>query len=208
MPEMYREEKMREFINLRQKSMTVAENEVKFTQLSPYAPMMVATERDKCRRFEDGLHYDIRSRLTLSDTRTYQELRAAATRVERLLKENERYQAARNSKRTAEQSGGESSDRSGKKSRYSTLTRSQGKGDDTGHRGGQSQATGQSSVRGLGIATRNIPLCERCGRPHRGKCRAETGACYLCGEQGHFLRDCPKRREVSAVASDPRSKNC
>ena len=81
MPEMYREEKMREFINLRQKSMTVAEYEMKFTQLSPYAPMMVATERDKCRRFKDGLHYDIRSRLTLSDTRTYQELRAAATRV-------------------------------------------------------------------------------------------------------------------------------
>ena len=90
MPEMYRDEKLREFLNLRQKSMTVAEYEVRFTQLLPYAPMMVATERDKCRRFEDGLHYDIRSRLTLSD-KTYQELRAAATRVERLLKENERY---------------------------------------------------------------------------------------------------------------------
>ena len=66
--------------------MTVAEYEVRFTQLSYYAPMMVVTERDKCRRFEDGLHYDIRSRLTLGDTRSYQELRAAATRVERLLK--------------------------------------------------------------------------------------------------------------------------
>ena len=91
MPEMYRDEKLREFLNLRQKSMTVAEYEVRFTQLSHYAPMMVATERDKYRRFEDGLHYDIRSRLTLSDTRSYQELRAAATRVERLLKENEWY---------------------------------------------------------------------------------------------------------------------
>ena len=95
MPEMYRDEKLREFLNLRQKSMTVAEYEVRFTQLSHYAPMMVATERDKCRRFEDGLHYDIRSCLTLSDTRSYQELRAAATRVERLLKENKRYQATR-----------------------------------------------------------------------------------------------------------------
>ena len=59
MPEMYRDEKQREFINLRQKSMTVAEYEVRFTQLSHYAPMMVFTERDRCRRFEDGLHYDI-----------------------------------------------------------------------------------------------------------------------------------------------------
>ena len=76
---------------------------------------MVATERDKCRRFEDGLHYDIRSRLTLSDTRSYQDLRAAATRVERLLKENERYQAARKSKRSGTGHGAESSGRPGKK---------------------------------------------------------------------------------------------
>ena len=94
MPEMYRDEKLREFLNLRQKSMTVAEYEVRFTQLSHYVPMMVATEWDKCQRFEDGLHYDIRSRLTLSDTRSYQELRAATTRVERLLKENEQFQEA------------------------------------------------------------------------------------------------------------------
>ena len=59
MPEMYRDEKLREFLNLRQKSSTVAEYEMRFTQLSHYAPTMVATERDKCRRFEDGLHYDI-----------------------------------------------------------------------------------------------------------------------------------------------------
>ena len=51
--------------------MTVAEYEVRFAQLSHYAPMMVFTEWDRYRRFEDRLHYDIRSRLTLSDTRTY-----------------------------------------------------------------------------------------------------------------------------------------
>ena len=101
MPEMYREEKLREFINLKQRGMSVAEYEVRFTQLSHYTQIMVSTERDRCRRFEDGLHYDIRSRLTLGDTRNYQDLRAAATRVERLLKENEKYQAARKSKRSA-----------------------------------------------------------------------------------------------------------
>ena len=122
MPEMYRDEKLREFLNLRQKSMTVVEYEVRFTQLSHYAPMMVSTERDRCRRLEDGLHYDIRSRLTLSDTRTYQDLRAAATRVERLLKENERYQAAHKSKRSAGIKGGESSGRPEKKQGYTTST--------------------------------------------------------------------------------------
>ena len=54
LPEVYREEKLREFLNLRQRTLSVADYEVKFTQLSHYAPMMVATERDRCRRFEEG----------------------------------------------------------------------------------------------------------------------------------------------------------
>ena len=47
LPEVYRDEKLREFLNLRQRTLTVAECEVKFTQLSYYAPMMVAPERDR-----------------------------------------------------------------------------------------------------------------------------------------------------------------
>ena len=71
--------------------MTVAEYEVRFTQLSHYAPMMVATEKDRCRQFEEGLNYEIRRQLTLSDLRSYQDLRAAAIRAERLIKEGERF---------------------------------------------------------------------------------------------------------------------
>ena len=115
MPEVYHDEKQQEFLNLRQRTMTVAEYEVRFTQLSHYAPMMAATERDRCRRFEEGLHYDIRSRITLGDLRSYQDLRAAAIRIERLLKEQERYLAVRKSKKLAKSQGGESSGRSGKK---------------------------------------------------------------------------------------------
>ena len=72
--------------------MTVEEYEVCFTQLSHYAPMMVSTEKDQCRRFEEGLNYEIQSRLTLSDLHSYQDLRAVAIRAERLRKERERYQ--------------------------------------------------------------------------------------------------------------------
>ena len=91
MPEVYRDKKQREFLNLRQRAMTVAEYEVRFTQLSHYVPMMVTTERDRCRRFEEGLHYDIQSRITLGDLCSYQDLRVTAIRTERLLKEQERY---------------------------------------------------------------------------------------------------------------------
>ena len=61
--------------------------------------MMVATEKDKCRRFDEGLHYEIRKQLTLSDLRSYQDLRAAAIQAERLIKEGKRFQMSRKSKR-------------------------------------------------------------------------------------------------------------
>ena len=85
---------------MKQKTMTVAEYEVRFTQLSHYAPMMVATDRDRCRRFEEGLNYEIRDRLTPGDLRSYPDLRAAAIRAERLQKEKEKYMESQKLKRT------------------------------------------------------------------------------------------------------------
>ena len=122
--------------------MTVAEYEVRSTQLSHYAPMMVATERDRCRRFEEGLNYEIRDRLTPGDLRSYPDLRVAAIRAERLQKETKKFMASQKSKITDERPGGESSGRPGKRPRYSAPTQSQGKGDNTGFRDSRSQAAG------------------------------------------------------------------
>ena len=166
--------------------MTVAEYEVWFTQLSHYAPMMVATDRDRCRRFEEGLNYEIRDRLTPGDLRSYPDLRAVVIRAEKLQKEKEKYLASRKSKRSDTRPGGEASGRSGKKSGYNAHTQSQGRGDSTEHRGGRFQAAGQSGSRGPGTTSQNVPACEHCGKRHPGECWALTGAWYLCGEQGHF----------------------
>ena len=69
--------------------------------MSHYAPMMVATEKDRFRRFEEGLNYEIQSKLTLSDLRSYQDLRVAAIRAERLIKEREKFQSTQRPKRAA-----------------------------------------------------------------------------------------------------------
>ena len=49
----------REFHNLKQRKMSVIEYQREFTQLSKYAPEMLVTKEEKCRKFEDSLNDDI-----------------------------------------------------------------------------------------------------------------------------------------------------
>ena len=46
----------REFHNLKQRQMSVTEYQREFTRLSKYAPEMLVTEEEKCRKFKDGLN--------------------------------------------------------------------------------------------------------------------------------------------------------
>ena len=66
--------------------MMVAEYGLKFTQLSVYATHLISTEDDKCHKFEEGLTYDIRSKLTPYDLENFSRLMAAAIRAEKLVK--------------------------------------------------------------------------------------------------------------------------
>ena len=52
-----RERKMQEFINLRQRGMSVKEYSLKFTQLSKYAPTLVADSRAKMNKFVIGVSH-------------------------------------------------------------------------------------------------------------------------------------------------------
>ncbi|KAL5749287.1 hypothetical protein ACOSP7_023890 [Xanthoceras sorbifolium] len=68
----------REFINLKQRQMTVTEYEREFVRLSKYAKDMVATEADKCRRFEDGLNDYIRLQVAAFEFEDFTRLVSAA----------------------------------------------------------------------------------------------------------------------------------
>ncbi|MQM12191.1 hypothetical protein Taro_045107 [Colocasia esculenta] len=71
-----------EFLSLAQGSMTVLEYEARFSELSKYAPHIVADERRKTMKFMMGLKPSLRTRLMAFDHRTLDEALSAACRQE------------------------------------------------------------------------------------------------------------------------------
>src|SRR3989441_13065902 len=71
--------------------MSVAEYELRFTQLSRYAGSLASSDRDKCRRYKEGLRWEIKSHITSYDSRSFADLRAAAIEAERLVAERPQF---------------------------------------------------------------------------------------------------------------------
>ncbi|XP_059638925.1 uncharacterized protein LOC132281219 [Cornus florida] len=86
-PPIYRKEKEREFILLKQNRMSVVDYEVKFTALSRFAPKFVQNEEDKCTKFQDGLETAIKSRVSVFEETDYNRLVNKAMIAERDVKE-------------------------------------------------------------------------------------------------------------------------
>ena len=84
---MYRESKWKQFLNLKQRNLSVAEYHKEFSHLSKYAPELVLAEAFRCRQFEDGLHDSIERYLapmtSLQQVNFYQ-LVQATMKVKRL----------------------------------------------------------------------------------------------------------------------------
>ncbi|XP_028101524.1 uncharacterized protein LOC114300835 [Camellia sinensis] len=85
-PDSLREQKASEFIHLKQRTMTVAEYESKFTQLARFATYVIPNETRKARKFEAGLDAGIKDRLEVLKLLTYAEVVDRAYIAERGIK--------------------------------------------------------------------------------------------------------------------------
>ena len=90
---MYQDIKRSEFLQLVQGSLTVEEYEKKFLDLSRFATSVVGNERERCRRFEEGLQFEIRTTVTASRYTEFAEVVEVARRVEHSISEGRRVYA-------------------------------------------------------------------------------------------------------------------
>ena len=182
---MYKDSKWKKFLNLKQRSLSVAEYEKEFSHLSKYAPELVFTKAFRCRQFEDGLHDSIKRYLapmTSLQTVDFYQLVQAAMKVERLeTSSKERFQKNKFS-RGVSSSSGKRARESPAQSEYNSATR--------GRR--QRSNVARSTGRGASVRQGEIPECPHCHRRHLGVCRILTGGCFRCGSLEHLIAQCPR----------------
>ncbi|XP_055819235.1 uncharacterized protein LOC129888003 [Solanum dulcamara] len=86
-PPAYHDAKKKEFLNLEQGSMSIAEYQQQFLKLSRYAGGIINDEKDKCRQFEDDLNDSIRKSVAVLQHKNFCKLVSAALTWERIDKE-------------------------------------------------------------------------------------------------------------------------
>ncbi|XP_043807777.1 uncharacterized protein LOC122722112 [Manihot esculenta] len=89
--------------------LTVTEYEREFVRLSKYATEIVPTEEERCKRFEQGLHADIRMYLTVMHIRELSVLVETAHSLERIKEEEQSRRQKGQQKRSQSQYQGQSS---------------------------------------------------------------------------------------------------
>ena len=78
----YIEARLREFLQLRQRQLSVFEYEKEFLRLSKYYPALIAIEEEKCKRFEQGLNSELKMYLVAHQFTEFSKLVKAVTRLE------------------------------------------------------------------------------------------------------------------------------
>ena len=148
-PDTARQEKAQEFLELKQRTMTVMDYVARFTELARFADDYVATDMAKVRRFENGLKLSIRGRIVGLRLQDMDSMVGTALTIER---EIEDALSTRDASVSSKRKESQSSSSSGKKQRASSSRGFQGRGH-----------PGQGQIRVAGQAGQMV--CYHCQQP-------------------------------------------
>ncbi|KAG6500725.1 hypothetical protein ZIOFF_040575 [Zingiber officinale] len=171
----------REFLELRQGYMAVAEYVKKFERDCYFVPMIASQPQEELKHFVEVLKAVIRHDIRLSIATSLREGVDQALMSERDI--NEMVKEAQN-KRASYQ--GRDQLGSGKKKTASIQ-----------HSGKQQQKqpSGFRVAVGTTFTSGDKVPCSQCGKIHAGQCLSGSNMCYKCKEQGHYARNCPQLKE-------------
>lgn len=175
----------REFWNLRQGDMSVAEYVKKFDRGCHFSPLIANNEAEKLQHFLDGLLPSIRRDVLMVDPADYTAAQKMAYRSEQTLKD---INAEAQGKRPYPQQNQQQHKHKHKRP-HAGPPRQQGPPSPAGPQRSQGQQAQRPGVQPLN----DKPFCKDCKRHHFGKCLAGAEICFKCKQPGHMATDCPQR---------------
>ncbi|XP_055824360.1 uncharacterized protein LOC129892848 [Solanum dulcamara] len=163
-------------------------------RLSHYAGGIITDEKDKCRRFEDGLNDSIRKNVAILQHENFCKLVSTAFTWERLDKEEANRHENRFRKPRLD-FGGPSKKRRFDDSKAGSVNRS-----DQQKQSRLNFVTASTPSYSQGKTC--IPTCSECGKNHYGACKRASGVCFNCGSFDQKVRDCPKPKNVPSLHTE------
>ncbi|KAG6472049.1 hypothetical protein ZIOFF_069504 [Zingiber officinale] len=177
----------REFLELRQGDLSVAEYVRRFERGCYFVPMITSQPVEELKHFTEGLRPAIRHDVRMSRVTTFREAVDQALMSER--DRNDMIKEAQN-KRLSYQ--GRDQQEPGKKK---TIPGQNSGKQQFKQAQPRQQIQKTQAAEGTGFKVENKVRCSKCEKIHAGQCLTGTDACFMCKKSGHFARECPLLRE-------------